>query len=104
MRRRSCRPAARYTTIAFAIALAVITYIDRVCIAQAAPAIRNDLGLTAIQMGWAFSVFGWAYALFEIPGGWLGDRLGARRVLMRIVDLVVVLHRRDRVGLEHRRR
>jgi MFS family permease len=36
-------------------------------------------------MGWAFSVFGWAYALFEIPGGWLGDRLGARRVLMRIV-------------------
>ena len=36
-------------------------------------------------MGWAFSVFGWAYALFEIPGGWLGDRMGARRVLMRIV-------------------
>ena len=36
-------------------------------------------------MGWAFSVFGWAYAFFEIPGGWLGDRMGARRVLMRIV-------------------
>ena len=76
---------ARYTTIGFAIALAVITYIDRVCIAQAAPSIRKDLGLTAIQMGWAFSVFGWAYAFFEIPGGWLGDRMGARRVLMRIV-------------------
>jgi ACS family glucarate transporter-like MFS transporter len=76
---------ARYVTIAFCIALAVITYIDRVCISQAAPAIRNELGLTAIQMGWAFSVFGWAYALFEVPGGWLGDRLGARRVLMRIV-------------------
>jgi MFS family permease len=76
---------ARYTTIAFCIALAVITYIDRVCISQAAPAIRSDLGLSAIEMGWAFSVFGWAYALFEIPGGWLGDRMGARRVLMRIV-------------------
>src|SRR5215203_1645807 len=76
---------ARYTVIGFAIALAVITYIDRVCIAQAAPSIRKDLGLTAIQMGWAFSVFGWAYAFFEIPGGWLGDRMGARRVLMRIV-------------------
>jgi MFS family permease len=76
---------ARYVTIAFSIALAVITYIDRVCIGQAAPAIRSDLGLTAIEMGWAFSVFGWAYALFEIPGGWLGDRMGARRVLMRIV-------------------
>jgi MFS transporter, ACS family, glucarate transporter len=76
---------ARYVTIAFSVALAVITYIDRVCISQAAPAMRSELGLTGIQMGWAFSVFGWAYALFEIPGGWLGDRLGARRVLMRIV-------------------
>ena len=36
-------------------------------------------------MGWALSAFGWAYALFEIPGGWLGDRIGPRRVLMRIV-------------------
>ena len=76
---------ARHVTIWFCIALAVITYIDRVCISQAAPAMRKELGLTAIQMGWAFSVFGWAYALFEVPGGWLGDRLGARRVLMRIV-------------------
>jgi MFS transporter, ACS family, glucarate transporter len=76
---------ARYGTIAFCIALAVITYIDRVCISQAAPAMRADLGLSPIQMGWAFSVFAWAYAVFEVPGGWLGDRLGARRVLMRIV-------------------
>ena len=53
---------ARYTTIGFAIALAVITYIDRVCIAQAAPSISKDMGLTAIQMGWAFSVFAWAWA------------------------------------------
>lgn len=65
--------------------LAIIMYIDRVCISQAAPAIRADLRLSAIQMGWAFSVFGWAYALFEIPGGWLADRIGPRRVLMRIV-------------------
>ena len=36
-------------------------------------------------MGWTLAVFGWAYALFEIPGGWLGDRIGPRRVLMRIV-------------------
>ena len=76
---------ARYVTIAFAMTLAIIMYIDRVCIAQAAPAMRSDLGLTAIQMGWAFSIFGWAYALFEIPGGWLADRIGPRRVLMRIV-------------------
>jgi ACS family glucarate transporter-like MFS transporter len=76
---------ARRTVTVFAVALAVVTYVDRVCIAQAAPALRRDLGLSAIQMGWAFTVFTWAYALFEVPGGWLGDRLGARRVLMRIV-------------------
>ena len=76
---------ARRTVTVFAVALAVVTYVDRVCIAQAAPALRRDLGLSAIEMGWAFTVFTWAYALFEVPGGWLGDRLGARRVLMRIV-------------------
>jgi ACS family glucarate transporter-like MFS transporter len=76
---------ARYVVTAFAVTLAMITYIDRVCISQAAPAMRNDLGLSAIDMGRAFSVFAWAYALFEVPGGWLGDRLGPRRVLMRVV-------------------
>jgi MFS family permease len=76
---------ARNWVIFFAITLAVITYIDRVCISQAAPAMRQDLGLTAVQMGWAFAAFTWAYALFEIPGGWMGDRWGARKVLMRIV-------------------
>ncbi|MDP9322358.1 MAG: MFS transporter [Acidobacteriota bacterium] len=76
---------ARYVTVVFAMTLAVIMYIDRVCISQAAPLISKDLGLTKIQMGWAFSIFGWAYALFEIPGGWLADRMGPRRVLMRIV-------------------
>jgi MFS transporter, ACS family, glucarate transporter len=76
---------ARYTTVVFAMTLAIVTYVDRVCISQAAPLISGDLGLTKVEMAWAFSVFGWAYALFEIPGGWLADRLGPRRVLMRIV-------------------
>jgi MFS family permease len=76
---------ARYTTVALAMTIAVVMYIDRVCIAQAAPLISKDLGLTRVQMSWAFSVFGWAYALFEIPGGWLADRFGPRRVLTRIV-------------------
>jgi MFS transporter, ACS family, glucarate transporter len=76
---------ARYVTVVFAMLLAIVTYIDRVCISQAAPLVSQDLGLTKVQMAWVFSVFGWAYALFEIPGGWLADRLGPRRVLMRIV-------------------
>jgi MFS transporter, ACS family, glucarate transporter len=76
---------ARYVVTAFAVSLALITYIDRVGISVAAPSIRNDLGLSSIQLGWALAAFGWAYAVFEIPGGWLGDRIGPRRVLMRIV-------------------
>ncbi len=75
----------RYWVIVFAVTLAVITYIDRVCISQAAPAISRDLGLTPVEMGYAFSAFALAYALFEIPGGWLGDYMGPRKVLMRIV-------------------
>ncbi len=75
----------RYWVVVFAIALAVITYIDRVCISFAAPSISQELGLTSVQMGWAFTAFGWAYALFEVPGGFLGDWMGPRRVLMRIV-------------------
>lgn len=76
---------ARHVVTAFAVTLAVITYIDRVAIAVAAPFITADLGLTRTQMAWALAIFGWAYAVFEIPGGWLGDRIGPRRVLMRIV-------------------
>src|ERR671916_57121 len=76
---------ARRVVIAFAVTLAIITYVDRVAISVAVPFIRQDLGLSTIQMGWALAAFGWAYALFEIPGGWLGDRIGSRRVLMRIV-------------------
>src|SRR5919199_1410161 len=75
----SVRPTrVRYVITAYAMVLAIVTYLDRVCISQAAPAITHDLGLTRVEMGWALSVFGWAYALFEIPGGWLGDRIATR--------------------------
>ncbi len=76
---------ARYWVVVFAITLAILAYVDRVSISQAAPLITRDLGLTRTQMGAVFSAFALSYAAFEIPGGWLGDRLGARRVLVRIV-------------------
>jgi ACS family glucarate transporter-like MFS transporter len=76
---------ARHLVIVFAITLSIITYIDRVCISQAAPDIQKDLGLSKQQMGYAFSAFALSYALFEIPGGWLGDWIGPRKVLMRVV-------------------
>lgn len=77
--------AVRYWVVFFAVTLAIITYIDRVALGQAAPRITTDLGLTKPQMGWVFFSFLTAYALFEIPSGFLGDRLGPRKVLMRIV-------------------
>src|SRR3989442_15930327 len=84
--RAQLRPSrARHWILLFAATLAIITYIDRVCISQAAGDIRRDLKLTEAQMGWAFAAFAWAYALFEIPGGWLGDKIGPRKVLMRVV-------------------
>jgi MFS transporter, ACS family, glucarate transporter len=68
------------------IALAsAITYLDRVCLSSAAPAIMRDLGLTNLQMGYAFSIFPLAYGIFELPMGWLGDRLGQRKMITRIV-------------------
>src|SRR5215472_11147865 len=76
---------ARFTLLKLTFALSVVTYLDRVCIATAATAIREELHLSALQMGWVFSAFTIAYAIFEIPSGWLGDTIGPRKVLTRIV-------------------
>jgi len=67
--------------LGFAMTLAAILYVDRVCISQSQHLISADLGLSKQQMGLAFTVFGIAYGLFEIPGGWLADRFGPRRTL-----------------------
>ena len=76
---------ARYRVVALATALGMITYLDRACIATLAPGIMRDLGLTTVQMGYVFTVFQLAYALFEIPTAWWADRKGTRAVLSRIV-------------------
>ena len=65
--------------------LAGITYLDRVCIAQTAPDVDARPGPEQRQMGFVFSAFTIAYAVFEIPSGAWGDRIGTRRVLTRIV-------------------
>ncbi len=75
------RQRARRVLVAYAVTLAAILYLDRVCISQSQQLIADDLGLTRKQMGWVMTVFGIAYGLFEIPLGWLGDRIGPRRVL-----------------------
>ena len=56
----------------------LITYMDRVNISAAAPLIGKEFGFSKITMGIIFSAFTWSYALFQVPGGWMGDKLGPR--------------------------
>lgn len=65
--------------------LLVITYLDRVCISVAGPRMQEALHIGPVGWGWVTAVFTLAYAAFEIPSGALGDRIGPRRVLTRIV-------------------
>jgi MFS family permease len=76
---------ARWLVLLFACTLSLITYLDRICIMRSRSDIQHDLGFNDRQMGWVFSAFLIGYALFEVPGGWMGDRWGSRRVLTRIV-------------------
>src|SRR5262249_21030967 len=75
----------RGRVLVFAFLLAVVTYLDRVCISAAAPFMIADLQLTVLQMSVVFSAFTLAYSLFEVPSGWLADVRGPRGVLTRIV-------------------
>ncbi|HZT80404.1 MAG TPA: MFS transporter, partial [Gemmataceae bacterium] len=76
----------RYGVLAFVCALSMITYLDRVCIASAAPHLVQALGLKGVEdLKWAFFAFAFTYALCEIPSGWLGDVFGPRSILIRIV-------------------
>jgi ACS family glucarate transporter-like MFS transporter len=75
----------RYWVVVFALALAMIMYIQRVAISQAIVPISADLHLNKAQTGVVLGAFGLSYALFEIPMGLLGDRLGVRWVLSQLV-------------------
>jgi len=59
----------------------LILYVDRVNISTAAPLIKADLGLSNTQLGLAFSAFAYPYALFQLIGGYIGDKFGARLTL-----------------------
>jgi MFS transporter, ACS family, glucarate transporter len=75
----------RFRVTGLIIALGMITYLDRACISTLAPIISQELALSKVQMGYVFSAFALAYAVFEIPTGWFADRRGTRSVLTRIV-------------------
>lgn len=75
----------RHAVLWMTVLVYMITYMDRVVISVAAPSIQEEFGLSLITMGWIFSAFQLSYALFQIPGGWLGDRFGPRKALAGIV-------------------
>jgi ACS family glucarate transporter-like MFS transporter len=75
----------RHRVLVLLILLFAITYIDRVCISVAGPRIQEDLSLDSVAWGWVTAMFTLSYCLFEIPTGAMGDRIGPRRVLTRVV-------------------
>jgi MFS transporter, ACS family, glucarate transporter len=75
----------RHRVLWLTVIVYMITYMDRICIGHAASEIRKEYGFDLETMGLIFGAFNLSYALFQIPGGWLGDRFGPRRVLTAIV-------------------
>src|SRR6202790_1729882 len=80
------RPTNARWMVLFLISLMyLLTYMDRSNISVAAPAITKEFGLSKTAMGLVFGAFLWAYAIGQIPGGWLGDRFGPRSVLLAMI-------------------
>ncbi len=77
----------RYILVAATFILALILYVDRICISVAKDAISGDLELNDKAMGWVLSAFALGYALFQVPGGMLADRFGPRVILSSIVTI-----------------
>jgi MFS family permease len=65
--------------------LSMITFLDRIALSSASESVMNDLHLNTIQWGWILGMFTIAYGLFEVPTGWLGDKLGGKKILIRVV-------------------
>lgn len=77
----------RYLMVFGTFLLALLLYVDRVCISVAKEPISAALGLNDKQMGWVLAAFSLGYALFQTPAGMLSDKLGPRRVLSVIVTV-----------------
>ncbi|MBS1599642.1 MAG: MFS transporter [Bacteroidetes bacterium] len=75
----------RFRVLIFLCSLTTLTYLDRICISIVGIRIKTDLGLTNEQFGWVLASFALSYALFEIPSGLWGDKIGPRAVFIRIV-------------------
>jgi len=70
----------RYGIVAMLFFVTAVNYADRATLSMAGTSMSKDLGLDAVAMGFIFSAFGWSYVLGQLPGGWLLDRFGSKRV------------------------
>ncbi|OLU25041.1 MFS transporter [Pseudomonas sp. PA15(2017)] len=70
----------RYLILLMLFLVTTINYADRATISIAGSSMQKDLGIDAVTLGYIFSAFGWAYVIGQIPGGWLLDRFGSKRV------------------------
>jgi len=82
----SSRPTrVRLMVLAMVVMVYFITYLDRVLLSNALPVIQKEFGFSIASMGLILGCYQWAYALFQIPGGWFGDRVGPRLALASVV-------------------
>ena len=77
----------RWSVLAVVFFVTMINYADRATLSLAAPALSEDLGIDPLQLGIVFSAFGWSYVIAQVPGGWLLDRFGVKRVYLTAILL-----------------
>lgn len=75
----------RHLILWLTVLLYMVTYFDRVLISTAMPEIQREYAFSTVTVGWIFAAFQISYALFQIPGGWMGDHIGPRKMLTAIV-------------------
>jgi MFS family permease len=76
------RPRVTNVVLALLCLMYFITYLDRVNVSTAASGFSKEFGLNKTEIGLVFSAFAYPYLVFQIVGGWISDRLGARRTLI----------------------
>jgi len=75
----------RHTVLGLVVMVYFITYLDRVLLSNALPVIQKQFGFSIGTLGLILGCYNWAYAIFQIPGGWFGDRVGPRIALASVV-------------------
>lgn len=77
----------RYLILFMLFVVTTVNYADRATLSIAGSAMKTELGLDPVTMGYIFSAFSWAYVLAQLPGGWLLDRFGSRKIYMWSIAL-----------------